>query len=66
VQIDRRTAAFGELVLGMSLELGAGAYATLDSALQPYALPMFDAETRRTETRAALTSRLALGGGLRF
>jgi hypothetical protein len=63
----RSGAGFGELVLGMSLELGHdGAYMTLDSALQAYVLPMFDAATRRTEARAALTGRVALGCGMRF
>ena len=63
----RSGAGYGELALGLSLELGhSGAYATLDSALQAYVLPIFDTVTRRTETRAALTGRVAIGAGVRF
>lgn len=56
----------GELVLGLNWELGGGPYVTLDAALQSYLLPMLDAKSRQTELRAALTSRVSLGMGLRL
>ena len=63
----RRTlAAFAELLLALSLELGRGVYTTLDLSLQAYALPMFDAREREDELRPALSGRVALGAGTRF
>jgi hypothetical protein len=66
VQTRRSGAAFGELVLGLSLDVMRGGYVALDAAVQSYVLPMLDARSRRTETRAVLTGRVALGAGMRL
>jgi len=62
----RSGAAFGELVLGLTLDVTHGGYIALDAALQSYVLPMLDTATRRTETRATWTGRFTLGAGMRL
>lgn len=56
----------GELLLGLNWEIAGGSYLALEAALQSYLLPMLDAQARKTELRAALTSRVSLGVGLRL
>jgi len=62
----RSGAAFGELVLGLNLDVMRGGYVVLDAGLQSYVLPMLDARSRRSETRATLTGRVSLGAGMRL
>jgi len=63
----RRTwSSSAELVVGLGYELSPRAYVTLEGALQAYVLPMFTAETRTDDVRAAFAWRTALGAGTRF
>ena len=62
----RSWAAFGELVIGLNFEVAHGVYATFEGALQAFALPMLDLETRETQVRAGGTGRFGLGAGKRF
>lgn len=62
----RSWGGLGELVVGVSCELGGGLYLTLDAALQGHVLPMLDTKTRETELHAAPTGRGSIGMGTRF
>ena len=63
----RRTwASFAEVVLGLSYDLSARLYVSVESALQAYVLPMLDAKSGDEQLLAAFTWRLALGAGTRF
>jgi len=59
-------AVAGELAFGLSLEIAAGTYTTLEAALDTYVLPLLDAKSNHSSVRPSASARIALGAGTRF